>query len=153
MNIRIYALILLSTVLLIADQLTKRYAIAHYQTETVSIAPFLAFSTQLNTGVAFSLFHSPNLWVFWGMSTLIGIIIAYFMYHAFVHCQRMGTLPWGSALVITGAVGNIIDRLRYGGVIDFIMLHYQDYVWPIFNLADIFICIGLLLILLKKEFA
>lgn len=100
-----------------------------------------------NPGTSFSLFRAL------GESAPIVIIIATFaitvwiLYHLFSHAQRHEVLPL--SLIAGGAIGNLIDRVRFGAVIDFLDFHIGGYHWPAFNIADICIVIGVGLYLLN----
>ncbi len=120
--------------------------------QTISIIPDLFdISFVLNPGAAFgimasrsSTFRSP---FFVGVSVLaIGLIVYY--YHRYLH--EPARLPAAAlGLILGGAVGNLIDRLRVGMVIDFLDLHLSGYHWPAFNVADAAISIGVGLMLLR----
>lgn len=150
MNRKIIALFILSSTLFFADRITKQYALAQYQ-DPVHITSFLTYTTHLNTGMAFSLFHAESLLGLLAILTLIFLVMCYFIRYAYQQWKKTQNIPWGCALVITGALSNVCDRVMYGGVVDFILLHYHEYAWPIFNLADMFICLGIALLFLNRE--
>lgn len=93
-----------------------------------------------NPGTAFSLFRglgemSPLVMVFF-----TGMIIGGILYYMFYRAARFERIPL--ALIAGGALGNLIDRIRFGAVIDFLDFHLGGYHWPAFNFADICICVG-----------
>lgn len=93
-----------------------------------------------NTGVSFSLFNDygqTGTVVLIVFALLVSGFLLYWMFHEYQPLKITGL-----ALIIGGAVGNVIDRVRVGAVMDFLDFHYQTYHWPAFNLADTFICIG-----------
>ena len=126
------------------DQVTKIYMtyILSFG-ETIKILPFLDFTLLANDGVAFSLFanHAVSLsQVFIIISCLFSI---YMIYWLFVLSDKQSVVMKISfMLILGGAIGNLIDRVFYGYVIDFIHLFYRDMHWPVFNLADTAISIG-----------
>lgn len=106
--------------------------------------PFLNWVMVWNEGISFGLLSGPNTAL--TLSLLALIVTAGFIYWL-AHATHILQFT-GSILVIAGALGNVMDRLRFGAVIDFIDLHAFGYHWPAFNLADSFICIGIALLLL-----
>ena len=98
-----------------------------------------------NFGISFGLFSGlfPS-WVF----ILIGGMIIIFLFSLFLKSKNI-LEKLGYAFILAGALGNILDRAINGFVIDFIYIHYKDFYWPAFNFADIYISIGVLIILLQ----
>ena len=96
-----------------------------------------------NYGVSFGLFSQTlSYWVF----VLIGLIIVLFIFYLMITSNKK--LEKNSYfIIIIGAMGNIIDRFLNTYVVDFISLHYNNYYWPTFNLADIYITIGIIMLL------
>lgn len=149
---RWYAMALLTIVI---DQLTKQYFVRHYtlyESHPV-IPPVLNWTLAYNKGAAFSFLADKGGWqiVFFSVLALaVATAIAVYLRRV---PQQARWLSLGLAWVMGGALGNVIDRIRYGHVIDFIHVHYAD-VWnyPIFNVADMAICGGVALILLDTLF-
>lgn len=115
--------------------------------EQVDLLPFFALYRTYNTGVAFSMFA----WV--GDKGLVAIsigVIAFMLYLA--ARTRSAVALTGFALVVGGAVGNLIDRAVYGHVIDYFLFHTPVWSFAVFNLADAFITVGAALILLYELF-
>ncbi|MEY3282826.1 MAG: signal peptidase II [Acidobacteriota bacterium] len=149
--------LLISLLILVLDQATKHWA-------TISLRPvvlmeilpgFLRFTYATNRGVAFSLFADSEMdirYILAGISLLAAIFVLLYQWRVPV---RMVRLNLALSLMLAGIVGNLIDRIRLGEVIDFIDLHWQDkYTWPTFNVADAAICIGaglLALQMIKEE--
>ena len=117
----------------------------------MAVLPVFSLVQRYNTGISFSIFatdHAVGPWLF----ALLAIVIA------------VGLLVWLSqtadvlpalalALVIGGAIGNVIDRLREGAVMDFILVYWPDvFYWPAFNLADSFITVGVVLLIYDGVF-
>lgn len=140
----------LAIVLVIVDQLTKMWVTnaLEYGVPKV-ILPFFDLLLHHNTGAAFSFLHDAGGWQRWlfsAIALIVGVGIAVWM----ARLKRGQTLLMASlALVLAGAIGNVIDRLRFGYVVDFISVHYADvYRFATFNIADTAITIGAVLMLL-----
>jgi signal peptidase II len=139
----------LAVVLVIVDQLTKVWATATLEYNTPKVVlPILNITLHHNTGAAFSFLHDAGGWQRWlfsGIALVVGAGIAIWM----ARLKRGQVLLMASlALVLAGALGNVIDRLRFGYVVDFISVHYGDAYFPTFNIADSAITIGAILMLL-----
>ncbi len=133
--------IILLTILAI-DQLTKWLASIFLIKNSVTIVPHILFlSYAKNTGAAWSIF--PNNSTLLGY---VGILIIILIYTSRKHLEiakQKNQIIYG--LICAGIIGNIIDRLCFGNVIDFIDVRILSFQWPIFNIADAAICIGILL--------
>lgn len=132
----------------IADQLTKYFALKHLMRSEIAIAPFLNFALAFNTGAAFSFLSDAGGWqnlFFVGVAAVVSIVILFMI-------RRLGANDLQVAvalmLVLGGAVGNVIDRVRYGYVVDFIDVYYRSWHWPTFNIADSAITIGAILLIM-----
>ena len=128
----------------VADQLTKQFVIARFVPgESLPLLPPLLHLTYVqNTGAAFGLFK--------GQQRLFVIMAVVMIFYLFWMLRRGAPMnsrsAWACALALGGAVGNLIDRVRLGYVIDFIDLR----VWPVFNLGDSAITVGVVLLLLES---
>ena len=128
---------------------TSKWAIMHIlDLETlrrVEILPFLDFAFIWNYGISYGLFSSGSEVARW---LLIGLTLAVTAYLARAMITTHGPLTrLGYGLIIGGALGNLADRIIHGAVVDFISLHYAGYYWYVFNLADIWISFGVVLLL------
>lgn len=138
-------------VVLLLDQSSKLYVhttFALYEAYPL-IADFFHLTYVRNSGAAFGLLaqqHPTFLRFFFPIITILAVA-ALLVYYVRVPGEQALTL-WGICLIIGGAVGNGIDRLWLGQVIDFIDVHVYTYHWPAFNLADSAICVGVGLLLL-----
>jgi signal peptidase II len=146
---------LLSLVVLIIDQWTKWLAETNltFHEPVPVIEPFLNWTLAYNYGAAFSFLADAGGWQKWFFSGL-ALIMSLFLIIYLIKAPRKATLlSLGLALVLGGAVGNLIDRLLHGHVIDFIHVHNAD-VWhyPIFNIADMGISIGVAMIVIDMLF-
>jgi len=133
---------------LLVDRLTKAWVRHHFMLgESRRITPWFYLTFVQNTGTAFGLFQGNNK----ALLILGAVILAALLYGARGLVERGGF--WGAlgvALVLGGAVGNIMDRMHYGQVIDFLDFR----VWPVFNIADSAISVGtisMILGLMRKE--
>ncbi|WP_341326532.1 signal peptidase II [Methylotuvimicrobium sp. KM2] len=141
----------LSFVVLILDQITKLAVAANMQLyQSIQVLPFFNLTYVHNTGAAFSFLSEAGGWQRWFFAALafvISIVITMWL----ARLKRHETLLAVSlALVLGGAVGNLIDRLAYGYVIDFLDVYYQDWHWPAFNIADSAITIGVALMIAES---
>ncbi len=132
------------------DQFTKLYIAAHMalHQDIVLIPNWLDITYTLNPGAAFSLFAGMPAW-FRGSFLLIlaaGAIVVLIVLLA--RDPRLSLTSAALALILAGAAGNLIDRLWRGPVVDFILMHYYAYAWPVFNVADSAITVGVVLILI-----
>ena len=111
----------------------------------LSLTSFLDLVLTCNRGVSFGLFDQTglNALVFSVVAALVVLLLVYWL-------SRIGStfLAVAIGLIIGGAVGNVVDRLRFGGVIDFLYFHAGAWYWPAFNLADSAICLGVAAMLL-----
>ncbi|CCE25240.1 signal peptidase II [Methylotuvimicrobium alcaliphilum] len=141
----------LSFVVLVLDQVTKLAVAANMQLyQSIQVLPFFNLTYVHNTGAAFSFLSEAGGWQRWFFAVLafvISVVITVWL----ARLKRHETLLAVSlALVLGGAVGNLIDRLAYGYVIDFLDVYYQDWHWPAFNIADSAITIGVALMIAES---
>lgn len=145
--------LLLAFAVLVADQWTKWLVERHLPepSSTEIIPGFFHLSHVRNRGVAFGLFHSLGPEVArWGLSLLAAGALA-LVVHLFRRTSAAATrLLTALALVMGGAVGNLLDRIVQGSVTDFLGVYIGSYRWPDFNLADSAICIGLTLLVIDS---
>jgi signal peptidase II len=143
---RQYRLLLITVALVVVcDQLTKLYVDAvmlHYQSITV-VENYFNITYIRNPGGAFSLFAQANRAIvrplLLGLSSL-AVVIIIVIYHSTRADRLLARVAF--SLILSGAIGNLIDRLRFDEVIDFLDVHWYHYHWPAFNIADAAISIG-----------
>lgn len=145
----------LAVAAIIIDQITKLYFENNfelYQTLPV-IEPIFNFTLAHNHGAAFSFLADKGGWQKWFFSVLaLGVSVGIMVYLRQVP-KIAKVLSAGLTFVLAGALGNLIDRVRLGYVIDFLHMHYADsWHFPIFNIADVAINIGVALILIDSFF-
>lgn len=137
---------LLFTVLFLVDRVTKAL-ILWWGTDELRVAPFLSFKLCFNRGISWGLLHSSGTGQFILVTALTIAVIILLSIYAYTRWSN-GCPVWGETLALTGALSNLIDRFFYGGVIDFILFSVGDWSWPLFNIADASIVVGVFLILL-----
>ena len=132
-------LILIFTIVLI-DQLTKGFVNQNSDLliQTVNIFPFLNFVFVTNRGVSFGLLSGLDITLYLG---IISIIISILLFRWLINSKDL-VEAFGISLIIAGAIGNGIDRIIDGYVIDFIDIYYKSFHWPSFNIADSSITLG-----------
>lgn len=129
------------------DQLSKAlvYGYLLQTAPMVRVTSFFNLVAAWNTGVSFSMFNDmgkTGVYVLSAFSLVVACGLIYWLSKEVSLYMRVAL-----GLVIGGALGNVIDRLRFGAVFDFLDVHAASYHWPAFNLADSFICIGAMLII------
>jgi signal peptidase II len=140
-----HTLIVLSA--LAADQLSKFFFVRNLSGgRSYRPLPFLDFRLELNRGCAFSLFDQEGLMIKVSLCLLAVFVVAIFSFLA-INRIRDGQTALGESLIIAGGLGNLIDRLTLGVVIDFIHLHVASFHWPTFNLADCLVVLGVALVI------
>jgi signal peptidase II len=141
----------ISALTLVLDQASKLAVDGSMQLfESIPLIPYFNLTYVHNTGAAFSFLAQAGGWQRWlfaGLAVVMSSIIAVWLYRLKKHETLMAV---ALSLVLGGAIGNLIDRVAYGYVIDFLDVYYQDWHWPAFNIADSAICIGVGLMLLES---
>lgn len=149
MSKRVWIAIALVLVSVLLDQLSKWLASGQLSYgESVPVLPFFSWTLLHNPGAAFSFLADQGGWQRWfftGFAAVVSVVLAVWIARLPDH-KRLESAAL--ALVLGGAIGNLIDRVQLGYVVDFISLHYRNYYWPAFNIADAAICVGVALLLL-----
>ena len=140
----------LSVAVIVADQLAKSWIVHHFTPfERVRLLPVLDVILTYNTGAAFSFLSEASGWQRWLFVALaVGISAMLIAWLRRLRADTQGLLACGLALIIGGALGNMIDRLLHGRVVDFILAHWGNHLFPAFNVADSAITIGTALVIL-----
>tara|TARA_X000000368_G_scaffold230277_1_gene181870 strand:+ start:1049 stop:1594 length:546 start_codon:yes stop_codon:yes gene_type:complete len=132
------------------DRISKIKIIDHQlHNNRVYINDFINFDLVWNTGIGFGFLSSNSNFVYNSITLLIGIVIIFLIY-LILRSQFIDKILFSS--VLGGALGNFCDRLVYFAVPDFIDIHYQSFHWFTFNIADIFITIGIIMLISKDLF-
>jgi len=141
----------LSLLAVILDQGSKLVIAGSMQLyQSIPIMPYFNLTYVHNTGAAFSFLSEAGGWQRWffaGLAFVISIVIAVWLARL---KQHETLLAVALSLVLGGAIGNLIDRLAYGYVIDFLDVYYQTWHWPAFNIADSAITLGVILMLVES---
>ena len=141
----------LSLITLILDQWSKIAIDGSMRLyESIAIIPGFNLTYVHNTGAAFSFLSEAGGWQRWffaAMAFVISVVLTIWLYRLKKHETLLAV---ALALVLGGAIGNLIDRLVYGYVIDFLDVYYQTRHWPAFNIADSAITVGVFLMLLES---
>ncbi len=140
--------LVVAAVVLVADQLTKLWAMATVfdPPRRLQVFDMLDIVPVWNRGVSFGLLSSESPWAPWllsGFALVVCVLLGCWLLQA-----RTWPLVIGLGAVIGGAIGNVVDRVRFGAVVDFIDVHYAGWHWPAFNIADSAITLGVGLLLL-----
>jgi signal peptidase II len=140
----------LSAGVIALDQITKLLVVNHIDyAERISVLPVLDLTLAYNTGAAFSFLAKESGWQRWMFATLavvVAAIIAWWLRRLKARSQWL--LSCALSLILAGALGNVIDRIRLGHVVDFILAYWDEHLFPAFNVADSSITIGAILLLL-----
>lgn len=140
----------LSSLLLILDQLTKIIAKnSLFEGVSQPVTSFLNWTLVYNSGAAFSFLAQAGGWQRW-FFTGVGIIAALIMIWLIRKNSHQTIFSLALSLVLSGAIGNVIDRIIYGAVVDFVDVHYMGWHWPAFNIADSAITIGVILLIVDE---
>ena len=141
----------LTVLILLLDRATK-YMVLHTIRlhHGIFVTPYYNLTLAYNRGAAFSMLSEAKGWQTWlfsgiAMTVSLGLLIWLF---------RLKRRQWWDsiaiALILGGAIGNLLDRFIYGHVIDFIQWHWHQFFWPVFNIADSAICIGSTMLVLQS---
>lgn len=152
-NKRAWIWLWLSVFVIILDQFTKYIVVRHLSFgEPYVLLPFFNFNLNFNPGAAFSFLSQSSGWQIY-LFSLISLVVIIFLLFWLAGIKRSNYLmAAGICLIIGGAVGNLIDRIRFKFVIDFLDFHIKTWHFDTFNVADSAICIGAFLIILHLLF-
>ena len=144
----------LSLAVLAADQATKWLVTRQFELyESVEVNPYLDLTLLHNTGAAFSFLADAGGWQRWffiALGIVVSVVILFWLRR--LPSRGQSWLAIGLSLVMGGALGNVIDRVHYGYVIDFIHVHYEDAYFPAFNVADSAITVGAICLIIDALF-
>jgi signal peptidase II len=139
----------LTLAVIVLDQLSKLWIVQHFHIdERLHVLPVLDITLWYNEGAAFSFLSQASgwqRWLFTGLAFLVGAGLL-------VWLRRLkGRTQWllccALALILAGALGNVIDRVRMGRVVDFVLVHWNNSIFPAFNVADSAITVGAVFLL------
>ena len=135
---------------IVLDQLSKAWIVSHVPYGGIrTLLPVLDITLRYNRGAAWSMLDSASGWQRWlfsGLAVVVGIGLVVWLRRINARTQKL--LAVSLSLILAGALGNLVDRLLSGQVVDFILAHWHDAQFPAFNVADSAITVGAALMLL-----
>jgi signal peptidase II len=140
----------LSAFIIAADQATKAWIMSLFRLgESLVVTSWFDLVFVFNPGAAFSFLRDAGGWQRWFFLVLALGVSAWIVVMLRRHARET-LMAFSLALVLGGALGNVIDRIRLGAVVDFLSFHLADYYWPAFNVADSAITVGVVLLLWQQ---
>ena len=140
----------LALIIVIADQFTKVLIVGYYQLgDSTQITSFFNLVRWHNTGAAFSFLAGASGWQRW-FFTVIGLLAAAVIVWMLKSHAGQKLFAFALACILGGALGNVIDRILYGHVVDFLDFHWRGWHFPAFNIADSAITIGAVCLILDE---
>lgn len=145
-----YLLLGMALLIIILDQITKcivRKHISLYEVEPV-IKNFWNWTLLYNKGAAFGFMNDDGVWskFFFG---IVALVVAMWLIHYLLNKRYSIIAGVGLTFILGGAVGNLTDRILFGKVTDFIQWYYNNHYWPAFNVADSFVSMGVVLLIIE----
>lgn len=138
----------LAVLAIVLDQWSKHAVMASMDLyQSIEITSFFNFTHTRNYGAAFSLFSEASGWQRWFFTAIALVVSVVILKWLKSTPKQQIMLPVAFCLILGGALGNVYDRLMYGYVVDFLHVYYQQYDWPVFNIADSAICLGAALLI------
>jgi signal peptidase II len=149
----LWTFLALGLAIALIDQSSKLYVLSRF-TEGVenSILPFLSFTLAFNRGAAFGFLNDAGGWQLIMFSSIAFLVVAYLVFHIWQEVWQAKIIVCSYGFIAGGAVGNVIDRIYLGMVVDFIDVHFSGWHFWIFNIADIALSIGVGLLILSVFF-
>ena len=141
---------LIAIVVMLLDQISKVFASANLvYGEPVTFTSFFNFTLLHNHGAAFSFLSEAGGWQRWFFAIIAIVVSTVLVVWIGRSAEKNKSESLALAFILGGAIGNLYDRIALGYVIDFIVVHFQDYHWPAFNLADSAITIGAFILIVE----
>jgi signal peptidase II len=142
----------ISLLIIVLDQLTKFWVVSTMDMhESINVLPVFDIYRTYNPGAAWSMFADAGgaqRWVFSGLAIVVSIALVYWLRKLALSTHTL--LITGLTLILGGAIGNVIDRLRLGHVVDFLLVYWNESKFPAFNVADSAITVGAALVILDS---
>jgi signal peptidase II len=140
----------LAALVIALDQVSKFWVLASFHLgESLPVTSFFNLVLVFNSGAAFSFLAGAGGWQKW-FFVILALVISVWLVVMIRHHANERLMPATLALVLGGALGNVIDRLRFGAVADFLDFHVAGWHWPAFNIADSAITVGVALLLWQQ---
>lgn len=137
------------TIFFLLDRISKSKILNNFNESTYYINDYININLIWNIGIGFGILSTNSTILYNSVTILIGLVIIFLIY-IFSCSKKLDKLIY--SIIIGGALGNFYDRLIFKAVPDFIDLHYNNFHWFTFNVADIFITIGVILFFIKSYF-
>ena len=144
----IYSIVIIAIIFTL-DRYSKIQILNNFSSSTFYINDFVNFDLLWNTGIGFGLMSSKSPLIYNSISTIISLVIIFLIIIG-IKSDKFDRMTF--SVIIGGALGNFYDRIFYKAVPDFIDLHYKDFHWFTFNVADIFVTLGIICFLMKGFF-
>jgi signal peptidase II len=136
--------------IILLDQFTKTLILGYFQLgDSRTVAPFLNIVRVHNSGAAFSFLAGTSGWQRW-FFTAVGVVAAVFIIWLLRSHAGQKLFSFALALILGGAIGNVVDRLMHGYVVDFVQVHWRGWYFPAFNVADSAITVGAVCLVLDE---
>lgn len=149
-RVRWWPWLLLAAAIFVADQWTKQWILDHYQHgDATVVTSFFNIVRAHNPGAAFSFLAGASGWQRW-FFTAIGVGAAVFIIWLLRAHAGQRLFSFALTLILGGAIGNVVDRLQHGYVVDFLDFHWAGWHFPAFNIADSGITVGAVLLILDE---
>ena len=140
----------LAVIVILLDQFTKLVITKAFALgQTRPVAPFFSLVLAYNRGAAFSMFDNAGGWQSTALLA-VGIAASLFIVYLLSRHGGQRLFSCALALILGGALGNVIDRIAHGHVVDFLLFHWRDWYFPAFNVADSAITVGAVLLVLDE---
>lgn len=136
--------IIIISIIFCLDRITKIKVITNFNEGVFYINDFLNIDLIWNIGIGFGLLSTDSYFFYNSVTLIIGIVILV-LFYILLNSENFDKVIY--SMIIGGAIGNFYDRIVYKGVPDFIDLHYNNFHWFVFNLADVFISVGIIILL------
>lgn len=144
----------LSALVIVLDQISKLWVVKHFDLyESVALLPSVNLTYVHNTGAAFSFLSSAGGWQRWFFVAIALIATTILMVWLSRLKRSERWMAVTLSLILGGAIGNLYDRISYAYVIDFIHVYYETWHWPVFNVADSAISVGIVMMLIDAFFS
>lgn len=138
----------LAALIVLLDQATKLVVdLSLHYGQRISLLPFFDLTLIYNRGAAFSFLAQGSGWQRWFLSGIAVVAIVFILWLMKTSAQQSRRLMLALTLILAGAIGNLIDRLAYGHVVDFVLIYWHPWYYPAFNIADAAITVGAILVI------
>ncbi len=150
MNVRrlLHGCVWIAGFLFVLDRIAKWLVITHIA-QPIPLTPFFYLDYAINRGISCGLFYFTDTVGFVVVSSIIAALLSAIMVWTWRVYQR-GGLIIGQLLIISGGLSNLCDRVLFGGVVDYLGLHWGEWCFPLFNIADVAIDVGVVILIVQN---